>query len=117
MRRNLLAWQWADYSAKHRNRTNLLLHIFAVPLFQIGSILLFYAIYLRSIKIVIAAVISMLLSLIIQGRGHKLESETPAPFSGALDLPSRLIAEQWITFPRFLLSGGWYRNYKTDNAR
>src|ERR1041384_1563663 len=33
MRQRLLAWQWSDYTAKHRDRGNLLLHAVAVPLF------------------------------------------------------------------------------------
>ena len=33
IRPNLLAWQWSDYVAKHRDRENLLIHIVAVPLF------------------------------------------------------------------------------------
>jgi hypothetical protein len=40
IRQRLLDWQWSDYSAKHRSRTNLLLHIVAVPLFQVGSVVL-----------------------------------------------------------------------------
>jgi uncharacterized membrane protein YGL010W len=53
IRPRLLEWQWSDYSAKHRDQINLLLHIVAV---------------------------------------------------------SRFVAEQWITFPRFVFSGGWARN-------
>ena len=49
-------------------------------------------------------------SLAVQGRGHRLEAEAPAPFAGPGDFIARLVAEQWITFPRFVLSGGWYRN-------
>ncbi len=43
IRQGLLDWQWWDYSDKHRSRTNLLLHIVAVPLFQIGSVVLVWA--------------------------------------------------------------------------
>ncbi len=40
----LLEWQGRDYSAKHRDRINLLLHIVAVPLFQIATIVLVVAV-------------------------------------------------------------------------
>jgi len=40
IRPNLLAWQWSDYAAKHRDRVNLLLHLVAVPLFQAGTLIL-----------------------------------------------------------------------------
>ena len=114
MRKNLLQWQWSDYASKHQSRSNLLLHIFAVPLFQIGTIGLFYAAFVRSATTAGIAVGCMVVSLIIQGRGHKSEYEQPAPFSGALDFPTRFFAEQWVTFPRFVLSGGWYCNFKAN---
>ena len=44
IRPRLLEWQWSDYSAKHRDRINLLLHIVAVPLFQIATIVLVVAV-------------------------------------------------------------------------
>ncbi len=47
IRQGLLDWQWRDYSDKHRSRTNLLLHIVAVPLFQIGSVVLVWALIAR----------------------------------------------------------------------
>ena len=34
----LLDWQWSHYPENHRNRTNLLIHIVAVPLFWVGAI-------------------------------------------------------------------------------
>jgi len=40
IRRNLLAWQWSDYAAKHQDRVNLLVHLVAVPLFQVGTLIL-----------------------------------------------------------------------------
>jgi uncharacterized membrane protein YGL010W len=40
IRPNLLAWQWRDYPAKHRDRVNLVLHLVAVPLFLAGTLLL-----------------------------------------------------------------------------
>jgi len=29
------------------------------------------------------------------------------PFTGPLNAMSRIFLEQWVTFPRFVLSGGW----------
>ena len=110
MREHLLQWQWSDYAAKHRNRTNLLLHILAVPLFQFGTLGLLFAVINLSLVLAIVSAGAMLISLVLQARGHKFESEAPAPFEGKGDFPSRFLAEQWITFPRFVLSGGWLRN-------
>jgi uncharacterized membrane protein YGL010W len=47
VRPRLLAWQWSDYTAKHRDRGNLLLHVVAVPLFQLGGLALIFAIVTR----------------------------------------------------------------------
>ena len=107
-----LRWQWSDYSAKHRNRANLLIHIVAVPLFQIGTLLLVYGAVQRLAVVVGLSVVCVVISLSMQGRGHRLEAEPPTPFGGAGDLLRRIVAEQWITFPRFVLSGGWYRNLR-----
>lgn len=110
IRRRLLEWQWSDYAAKHRNRTNLLLHIASVPLFQAGTVILAYAAIRLSLAAAGLAVVCMVGALVAQGRGHKLEPEAPEAFTGAGDFVSRFIAEQWVTFPRFVLSGAWYRN-------
>ena len=39
--------------------------------------------------------------------GHRLEPVPPEPFSGPLNFVSRLFLEQWVTFPRFVITGGW----------
>ena len=109
-RQRLLEWQWTDYAARHRNRTNLLVHIIAVPLFQIGTVILAYAAIRLSGAAAGLAVACMVASLVAQGRGHRLEREAPEPFAAAADFVSRFVAEQWVTFPRFVLSGAWYRN-------
>ena len=109
-RKNLLAWQWSDYAAKHRSRVNLLIHIGAVPLFQAGALLFVWGVLGFSLTVAAFGAACMLVSVALQGRGHRLEAEAPTPFAGAGDVVARLVAEQWVTFPRFVLSGGWYRN-------
>lgn len=110
LRPRLLEWQWSDYPAKHRHRANLLLHIVSVPLFQIGTVLLVYAVIRGSGAAAALAAACMAAALVAQGRGHRLERERPTPFDGPADFVSRFVVEQWVTFPRFVLSGGWYRN-------
>jgi uncharacterized membrane protein YGL010W len=112
MRRNLLAWQWSDYASRHRNRANLAIHIVAVPLFLAGVTLLLTGGILRSAPPALAGATMMIVSLILQGRGHKGEAERPAPFDGPLDFVTRFLAEQFVTFPRFVLSGEWLRNFR-----
>ncbi len=108
----LISAQWSDYPAKHRRRANLLIHIVAVPLFQVGTLLLVYGALQRAAGAVGLSVACVVVSLALQGRGHRLEAEPPAPFGGAGDFIRRIVTEQWVTFPRFVLSGGWYRNLR-----
>lgn len=112
VRANLLAWQWSDYAAKHRDRGNLLLHIVAVPLFQLGMLALVWAAVTGSARGALAALIAMAVAVALQGRGHRREGEAPTPFDGPGDFLTRFVAEQWVTFPRFVLSGGWHRNLR-----
>jgi hypothetical protein len=116
MRQRLFEWQWSDYAAKHRNRLNLLLHIVSVPVFQIGTLILLCAVITVSGAAAAVGVICMVGALAAQGRGHKLERETPTPFDGAADFVSRFVAEQWVTFPRFVLSGGWLQNLRAGSS-
>jgi hypothetical protein len=115
MRQRLLAWQWSDYTAKHRDRGNLLLHAVAVPLFLLSTIMLVTAIATREGVAAVVAVAGMGVSVLLQGRGHARERETPTPFDGAGDFVTRFFVEQWVTFPRFVLSGGWLRNFRAQS--
>ena len=65
----------------------------------------------------VVAVGAMALALVLQGRGHRREAEPPTPFAGAADFASRFVVEQWVTFPRFVLSGGWLSNLDSANLR
>jgi len=112
MRQRLLAWQWSDYTAKHRDRGNLLLHAVAVPLFLVSTLVLVTAIVTRGGMTAVVALAGMAVSVLLQGRGHRREAERPTPFDGAGDFVTRFFVEQWVTFPRFVLSGGWLRNFR-----
>jgi 2-hydroxy-palmitic acid dioxygenase Mpo1-like protein len=88
-RGNLLAWQWSDYPAKHRHPANLVIHIVAVPLFMLGCVgaligllALAPAKFAWGIGLMIAAVV-------LEGLGHRLEPERPAPFDGVSDFLKR----------------------------
>jgi Protein of unknown function (DUF962) len=112
IRPNLLAWQWSDYPAKHRDRVNLLLHLVAVPLFLVGTLLLVAAALRGSGPGIALGLGCLVVSVVVEGRGHARERETPTPFAGPLDFASRFVVEQWITFPRFVLTGAWSRSFR-----
>jgi hypothetical protein len=103
----LLRWQWDGYPRYHRSRANLLLHVVVVPLFLLASIALVVALARTSWPLAVGSVVAMVASLALQGRAHGREPVPPEPFTGPLNAAARLLCEQWITFPRFVLSGGW----------
>jgi hypothetical protein len=107
--RELLRWQGEGYPRYHRSRGNLLIHVAAVPVFLLGSVGLLSSAVLLSWKLGVASLVGMVASMAAQGRGHRLEAVPPEPFTGPANALARVVLEQWVTFPRFVLSGGWAR--------
>lgn len=105
----LLRWQWNGYSRYHQSRTNLVLHIFVVPVFLAGNVALIVAVIKGSWIIGFAGLAAMVVSVALQGRGHRQEAVPPKPFTSPINAISRIFLEQWITFPRFVVSGGWLK--------
>lgn len=104
-----LRWQIAGYPDFHRSRTNLLIHIVAVPFFLVCNLVLIRALLGLSFRAAIVASMGMAVSMAIQGRAHRVESRPTEPFAGPWDAILRILLEQWITFPGFVLTGGWFR--------
>jgi hypothetical protein len=109
----LLSWQWQGYPRYHRSRINLLLHLIVVPLFLLGNVILLVAIVQRSWVVAALAVGAMVSSVAVQGAGHRREPVPPELFKSPLDAVSRLMCEQWVTFPRFVASGGWLQAWRS----
>jgi hypothetical protein len=109
----LLAWQWQGYARYHQSRANLLMHIVLVPLFVAGNVALMVgAIRLDWIETLVGAA-CMGVSIVLQGMGHNGEPVPPVPFSGTGNAIARIFLEQWITFPRYVLTGAWWRALRT----
>lgn len=100
----LLARQWAGYGEGHGDRRNLVIHLVTVPIFMAGTVAVVAAPFVAG-WLALAGVAGMFVAMAAQGRGHAFEHNQPAPFRSRLDFVLRLFAEQWITFPRFVLSG------------
>lgn len=108
--RELLRWQWQGYERYHQDRVNLLIHLIAVPLFLAANLLMVAAVVRLSAVMLAVGLIATLLAVALQARGHRRERVPPEPFTGAGNFVHRLLVEQWVTFPRFVLSGGWRGN-------
>lgn len=106
----LLNWQWLGYSRNHRDRLNLVLHIVAVPAFVAGILAMLSLASKGFFAGAAVAFVFAAAAFAVQGIGHKREAQAPVPFDGPGDFVARVFAEQFITFPRFVLSGNWMRN-------
>ncbi len=94
-----------DYRAKHRNAVNQSIHLFAVPVFVLGHIVLFLALLNLDYRLALLGLGLAAFSMIVQGRGHKLENSPPDAFDGPGDFVRRIYAEQFYRYWRFLLNG------------
>lgn len=103
----VIAWQWRYYAAWHQDRLNLLLHMATVPLFAAGVLAAArQAFFGEWFGASIAAALA-LVALGIQWLGHLREPARAPDAGNPIDWLRRVLAEQFITFPRFVLSGGW----------
>ena len=100
-----------SYSHVHAHRTNLLLHSVAVPLFILAHIGLVAAISSRRPLPALTCVGVAMASLGLQRKGHTLEAQAPAHFSSGWNFATRLYTEQFYTFPKFVLSGEFQKNW------
>jgi hypothetical protein len=109
VRTDLVSWQWQGYPTFHQRGVTLWIHLFAVPAFVASTLAVVF--YLATMELVFAGLsfAGMLVAFAAQGIAHKKEPNAPIPFAGAGDFASRLFLEQFVTFPRFVLTGGWWR--------
>ncbi|WP_122544097.1 Mpo1-like protein [Pseudomonas viridiflava] len=114
---NLHTWQWRGYADNHRHPANLVLHLIAVPLFILAALLIVDGLFSLSVSSIAIGVIGLIAALAFQRHGHTLEQQSPEPFSDRSDAVKRLLVEQFVTFPRFVLSGAWWRAWKKRHRR
>ena len=106
-----LAWQWANYPAAHRDRRNLLVHGLTAPLFQVGTVALVMSPFVSG-WLAALGLGAMASTVFLQLKTHRLEQNAPSAFRGPGDVVARFLAEQWITFPRYVASGGFARAWE-----
>ena len=96
-----------EYASVHAHRGNLLLHLFAVPLF-VGGVIVALAWALQG-RFYTAALcfLAPAGAMGLQALGHSWEARQPEPFRNPIHMAARIFREQFWVFPRFVLSGGW----------
>lgn len=110
----LLTWQRAHYDDNHTLRRALILHALSVPIFWFGTLAILAA-PLVAWPLALVGLLSCALAMAAQGRAHASEPVAPIPFASPLDALARIVAEQWITFPRFVLDGGFAAAWRRAN--
>jgi hypothetical protein len=103
-----------DYAHFHKNRTNLLLHIVMVPLFVAGVLYALWSAVQGNWITALLSLIAPLVSIAVQGAGHKQEPNPPLSFDGPGDFVKRIFSEQFYKFPKFVLSGEWLRAVRSS---
>lgn len=89
-----------------------MLHLIAVPLFILGTLLVLSGLFGFDLGQIAVGVIALVAALGLQRQGHRLEAQQPEPFANRQDAVQRLLTEQFITFPRFVVSGAWWRAWR-----
>jgi phage terminase small subunit len=114
---NLHTWQWRTYADNHRHPANLVLHLIAVPMFILAALLILDGLFSLSFTSIAIGVIGLVAALGFQRHGHKLEQQSSEPSGDRGNAVKRLLVEQFVTFPRFVLSGAWWRAWKERHKR
>src|SRR5262249_8711171 len=92
------------------DRRNLILHAVTAPMFCAGTLTVLAAPFI-SPWLALGGLV-MMSALAAQGLGHRAESSRPAAFRGPVDFVVRFFVEQWVTFPRFVVGGGFARAWR-----
>lgn len=111
----ILNQQWSDYAERHRNKLNLLIHIGTVPLVWIAGLqvvggLILMLIGVGGFSTLLTAAFLVAVALFAQAYGNSLEAVKPRTHADAKAFALNAVAEQFVTFPRFVLTGHWLRN-------
>lgn len=106
-----------SYACAHANRANLLIHLVAVPLFILAHVGVVSAIACRKTMPAFTSASLIVMSLGLQRKGHKLEAKSPKPFDSCWDFAARLYKEQFYTFPKFVLSGEFQKNWLSSQSQ
>ena len=77
-----LAEQFSDYPRVHTTRANLLIHIVAVPVFDLAVVGAVASLATRSWIAVAGGAVVAVAAFAVEGRGHALEPEAPIPSLG-----------------------------------
>ena len=112
----IIKWQWEGYSKAHQSRANLFIHIILVPLFIISFLSLLLSIFRFDLISIVSSFFIMMMSFGLQGIGHSKEINPAEPFTSIKNAVLRIFLEQFYTFPKFVITGAWYRTLRGQSS-
>jgi len=98
------------YEECHHDRTNLALHMLALPMFIVACVVMVSAVLRLDLLALLLGGLGLAAALALLAQGHRFEAGS-APGHPENSL-SHLLVEQFVTFPWFVLSGAWRRAWK-----
>lgn len=107
---------WTSYLRVHGDRRNLVIHVFAVPLFVGAFLFLIFFLVRGAFLFAGTALFAAFVAMALQGRGHALEAHAPEPFAGPGNFLRRWFTEQFLVFPMFLVTGRWWHQFKASGG-
>ena len=105
--KELIAWQWKDYHQFHQSKVNLIIHIITMPIFALATLAtVFFAIQLNWLA-ALGSIFAVIVAFGLQGIGHAQEKNPSIPFASPAQAIKRILLEQFVSFPKYLLTGGF----------
>ncbi len=92
-----------------------MIHIVAVPFFIFGVLSLILSLLTFSLIGIVSSFLTVALAFGVQGFGHSKEKIAAEPFASPKQAIIRIFLEQFITFPKFVFTGGWYASFVANN--
>jgi hypothetical protein len=103
---------FAEHGRFHRNRRNLAIHLIAVPVFVVSTVAMLFHFAEGRFAMAAAFALGPAVSLALQGGGHRREEIPPKQSRGRGNFFKRILVEQFFTFPLFVLSGSFFRQWR-----
>jgi len=100
------------YQNLHQNKINLIIHMIGSITFISGNIVFIYSLIIQNYTVAVSCVFLIILSISIQGVGHKLEPVPFKGFEGPIDFIKIIYLELFFIFPVFLFSPYFKENWK-----
>ena len=100
------------YQNLHQNKINLVIHVIGSSTFISCNIGFFYCLIIQNYTAALSCVFLIVLSVIIQGIGHRFEPVSFKGFKGPIDFVKIIYLELFFIFPVFLFSPYFKENWK-----